>query len=358
MTSLFEPVHFPFGTSSANAFLLAPLTNQQSHDDGTLSDDEYRWLTMRAEGGFGAVMTCASHVQKGGQGFQGQLGCFSDDHLDGLTRLASGLHDHGALALVQLHHAGRRAPADLIGTQPVAPGDDPSVGARALTTDEVERLIADFVAAAVRCERAGFDGVEIHGAHDYVLCEFLNPELNQRRDRFGGSVENRGRIFHEIIAGIRSATRATFNLSVRLSPEMFGMVTSEVIALYDDLVASNTLDFVDLSLWNAFKEPNDPAFAGTTLGELFGSRPRGRTKLALAGKIYSGEDARRIIDMGADMPAIGRAAITNHDFPRLVERDPDAAMRTLPVPRATLSAEGLSETFLAYMSNWKGFVGD
>ncbi|MEZ5225713.1 MAG: hypothetical protein R2710_03295 [Acidimicrobiales bacterium] len=85
---LFDDVTFPRGAAMPDRFMLAPLTNQQSHADGTLSDDEHHWLTMRADGGFGLVMTCASHVQAVGQGFAGQLGCFDDVHIAGLTRLA------------------------------------------------------------------------------------------------------------------------------------------------------------------------------------------------------------------------------------------------------------------------------
>ena len=128
--------------------MLAPLTNLQSHVDGTLSDDEYHWLTLRARGGFGATMTCASHVQAQGQGFPGQLGCWSDAHLPGLTRLAAGIKAAGSIAYVQLHHAGMRSPQDLIGTQPVCPSDDAETGSRALTLAEVEQLREDFIAAA------------------------------------------------------------------------------------------------------------------------------------------------------------------------------------------------------------------
>ena len=126
MPNPFDPVAFIHGPAMQNRFMLSPLTNQQSNPDGTLSDDEERWLTMRAKGGFGMTVTCASHVEARGQGFPGQLGCFGDEHVPGLTRLAAGIRAQGSVAIVQLHHAGRRAPADLIGTSPVAPGRPPS----------------------------------------------------------------------------------------------------------------------------------------------------------------------------------------------------------------------------------------
>ena len=106
--SAFDAVTFAHGPTMSNRFMLAPLTNQRSHVDGTLSDDEHRWLTMRAQGGFGLTMTCAAHVQAVGQGFPGQLGIFGDEHLDGLTRLATDLNATGTVSYVQLHHAGHR----------------------------------------------------------------------------------------------------------------------------------------------------------------------------------------------------------------------------------------------------------
>ena len=219
VTKLFQPLTLNCGATLKNRFVLAPLTNSQSHVDGTLSDEEYHWLTLRAQGGFALTMTCAAHVQAEGQGFPGQLGIFSDHHLDGLTRLASGIKQHDSLALVQLHHAGMRSPSELIGTDPVSPSGDDKTGARALSLIEVEQLVADFIAAAVRSQEAGFDGVEIHGAHSYILCQFLSSENNQRDDRYGGSLENRSRIFFEILDGIREQCRDDFMVGVRLSPE-------------------------------------------------------------------------------------------------------------------------------------------
>src|SRR4051812_44384727 len=113
--ALFQPLALTSGLVMKNRFMLAPLTNQQSHPDGRLSDEEFHWLVMRAKGGFGLTMTCAAHVQRIGQGFAGQLGIFSDEHLPGLTRLASTIKAAGSVAAVQLHHAGNRSPVDLVG---------------------------------------------------------------------------------------------------------------------------------------------------------------------------------------------------------------------------------------------------
>ena len=358
MPAPFDAVTFLHGPAMKNRFMLSPLTNQQSNPDGTLSDDEERWLTMRAAGGFGMTMTCASHVEKRGQGFSGQLGCFSDDHLPGLTRLAAGIRAQGSVAIVQLHHAGRRAPAELIGTAPVAPAADAKTGARSMTTAEVREVIEAFVAAAARCDAAGFDGVELHCAHDYLLCQFLNATFNDRTDEYGGSREARFRIVDEIIAGIRRHCRPDFQVGVRLSPERFGLATADMIDVFDRLVATGDVDFIDLSLWDVFKDAVDEEFESRPLLELFTALDRGPVRLAVAGQLYSGSDVQRALDLGADIVAIGRAAITNHDFPRLVQADPAAAMRELPVPRQDLVAEGLGPAFLDYMGNWGGFVGD
>jgi 2,4-dienoyl-CoA reductase-like NADH-dependent reductase (Old Yellow Enzyme family) len=199
LTDLFEPLSLAHGPALKNRLALAPLTNLQSHPDGTLSDDEFKWLTYRAKGGFALTMTCAAHVQRIGQGFPGQLGVFGDEHLPGLTRLAAQIKAYGSIAVVQLHHAGMRSPKDLIGEAPVAPSDDEGTGARGLTTAEVEQLIEDFVAAAVRSEKAGFDGVELHGANGYLLDQFLQDKSNQRTDAYGGPIENRARLMLEAV---------------------------------------------------------------------------------------------------------------------------------------------------------------
>lgn len=356
MTTLRDGLTFAHGPAVSNRFFLAPLTNQQSHEDGRLSDDEYRWLTMRAEGGFGLVMTCASHVQANGQGFPGQLGCFSDDHLPGLTRLAGGLKKAGAVALVQLHHAGRRSPAALIGGNPVSSGDDPDVQARALTTEEVEDSVEAFIAAAERCEKAGFDGVELHGAHDYLLCQFLNSTLNHRTDQYGGSRENRERIFFDIIDGIRSRCRPDFHLAVRLSPERFGLETSDVQQLFERLGTDGRVDFLDMSLWDITRPAADESLGGARLIDVVAAWDRGVARLGVAGKIYTAAAAADAMAAGADLVGIGRAAVTDHDFATQALANPDFAMKNLPVTAATLRAEGLSDTFVGYMSSWPGFV--
>ena len=301
-------------------------------------------------------MTCAAHVQRVGQGFPGQLGVFSDDHLDGLTRLATAIKAEGSLAVVQLHHAGMRSPKEVIGEAPHCPSDNAEFGARALSGAEVEQLVEDFIAAAVRAERAGFDGVELHGAHGYVLCQFLSAEINQRTDRWGGSLDNRARIIREIIAGVRARCRPDFNLGIRLSPERFGLKLAEIRELAQALMTEAQLDYIDMSLWDVGKEPEEAEFKGRNLISWFTDLERGAVRLGVAGKIKTGDAAAAALAAGADFVLIGRGAILHHDFPEKVRQDPHFTPIALPVTRAHLRQEGLGPAFLDYMATWPGFV--
>ena len=313
MADAFQALNFKSGARTKNRLALAPLTNTQSQEDGRLSDDEYRWLTMRAEGGFGLTMTCASHVQAIGKGFPGQLGCFSDDHLEGLTRLASGIRTNDSLAVVQLHHAGMRSPAELIGGQPVCPSAHAETGSRALTTAEVEQLTGD-------------------------------------------SPENRARIILDIIRGIRKTCRPGFLLGIRLSPERFDVRLANMRELAGQLMRDGDVDFIDLSLWDVFKHPEEPGYGDRTLLSCFTDLERGAVRLGAAGKMRKPEDILRCLDAGIDFVLLGRAAILHHDFPDRMQRDPDFEPIQPPVSADYLRSEGLGEAFVRYMSRWENFV--
>lgn len=356
MSKLYEPLSFSHGPDMKNRFMLAPLTNLQSNEDGTLSDEEFTWLTLRAKGGFGLTMTCAAHVQAIGQGFPGQLGVFSDKHLPGLTRLATEIKRHNSIAILQLHHAGMRSPADLIKTAPVCPSANEGTGARALSTPEVKALVQDFVSAAVRAEQAGFDGVEIHGAHGYILCQFLSEETNHRDDEYGGSLENRMRCVSEIIDSIRHRCNPNFMIGLRLSAERFGIKLAEAISVAETVMAEGKIDFLDMSLWDVFKEPEEAGFKGRSLLSYFTELERGGVRLGVAGKIRTPAEAEQTLSTGVDWIMLGRAAILHHDFPDRYQRDPDFKPVALPVSRQHLINEGLSEKFLGYLGGWPGFI--
>ena len=357
MKDLFQPLTFNCGTILKNRFMLAPLTNTQSHTDGKLSDDEYRWLIMRAQGGFGLTMTCAAHVQAIGQGFPGQLGIFSDDHLEGLSKLASGIKSENSLAVVQLHHAGMRSPADLIGQAPVCPSDHTDTNSVGLSSEGVKELIEDFICGAERAEKAGFDGVEIHGAHGYILAQFLSGTINQRQDEFGGCIENRMRPITEIIDGIRTRCRPDFLLGLRLSPERFDVHLPDIVEVAKNVLSAGKIDFLDMSLWDSFKEPEDEAFKGRTLLSYFTELERGNVALGIAGKLRNPSEINQAMAAEIDFVMLGRAAIIHHDFPRQMQEDSNFTPMRTPVSADHLRKEGLGEAFVTYMSGWKGFVG-
>ena len=356
MSNLFQPINFKSGTTIKNRFMLAPLTNTQSHVDGRLSDDEYHWLTMRAKGGFGLTMTCAAHVQAVGQGFLGQLGIFGDEHLEGLTRLAKGINDEDSLSVVQLHHAGMRSPAELIGQSPVCPSDHADTGAVALSTEQVDQLIEDFILGAERAVTAGFDGVEIHGAHGYILAQFLSGTVNQRQDKYGGSIENRMRPITEIIEGIRARCPKNFLLGLRLSPERFDVHLPDIIEVAKRILADAKIDFLDMSLWDSFKEPEDEAFKGRSLLSYFTELERGDVALGIAGKLRDPNEVRLAMEADIDFVLLGRAAILHHDFPLQMQADSNFTPVSNPVSTDHLREQGLGEAFITYMYSWKGFV--
>jgi len=358
VTDLFQPLSFKCGAVMKNRFALAPLTNTQSHQDGCLSEDEYHWLTMRAQGGFGLTMTCASHVQPGGKGFPGQLACYSDIHTAGLARLAEGIRSENSLAVVQLHHAGMRSPREEIDVQPVCPSDNTETGARALTLVEIDQLIEDFVSAAQRVEQAGFGGVELHAAHGYIICQFLSSDINQRTDQYGGSLENRSRILFEIIEGIRRRCHPGFLLGVRLSPERFGMYLGEILDVAKRLMDGGQIDFLDMSLWDSFKQADENSFKTQSLLNWFTALDRGDTRLGVAGMIRTPNDALRCMAAGVDFVMLGRAAILHHDFPLQAYSNPGFEPVNLPVSREYLHSQGLGERFVDYMYRWDGFVSE
>ncbi|MCX2719190.1 NADH:flavin oxidoreductase [Lentiprolixibacter aurantiacus] len=349
---------FKCGIESSNRFMLAPMTNTQSHEDGTLAEDEYRWLTMRAKGGFGITMTCASHVQEVGKGFPGQLGIFSDNHIEGHRRLSTEIKALGSVAIIQLHHAGMRSPEELIGENPVCPSDQPKYSARGLSLAEVHQLRDDFITAAIRARASGYDGVEVHGAHGYILTQFLSSKINNRTDQYGGNLENRSHLLFEIVNGIRESCGPDFLLGIRLSPERFGMKLAEVKQVTNRLIDEGNIDFLDISLWDVFKQPEEEEHKDKSLLEHFTGLNRGEVKLTVAGNIRTGKDVNNVLQAGVDFVSIGRAAILHHDFPNRVMDDPDFMPVKTPVTKEYLSKEGLGEDFISYMKRWEGFVAN
>ncbi|MEM0996226.1 MAG: NADH:flavin oxidoreductase [Bacteroidota bacterium] len=347
---------FTCGKTMKNRFMLAPLTNKQSHQDGRLSDGEFHWLAMRAQGQFGAVMTCATSVQATGKCWSGQLGIHADVHLPGHQKLTAYVKSQGSLVLTQLHHGGMRCPEKYAGGQPVCPSANEKHHARALTADEIVALREDFITAAVRAQTAGYDGVEIHGAHGYLLAQFLSAEINHRTDAYGGNPENRARILFEIVEGVRTACGPEFLLGVRLSPERFGMELDQVKVVCQRLIDGGQIDFLDISLWDVFKQPQGAADDAPRLLSHFTALDRKNVRLTVAGKISGTAEVNATLRAGVDFVSIGTSAILHHDFPKQVRQHPDFRPAPLPVSADYLRSEGLSEPFVNYMRKWPDFV--
>ncbi len=320
------------------------MTNCQSEADGSLGDAELRWLERRARGGFGIVTTCAAHVSREGQGFPGQLGVHDDALLPGLKRLASALHEREALALVQIYHGGIRAlePRDWVNDA---------------TDEEITRVVDDFASAAVRAQSAGFDGVEIHGAHGYLLTQFLSAH-NQRKDAWGGSFENRARLLLEVTRAVRARVKPTSIVGVRISPEDFGnakgLDLDESLELAK-LLGRERIDFLHLSLWNAkrntTKRPEEHAVP------LFRAALPKEVLVISCGGVWTRADADEQLARGADLVAMARAAILNPEWPKLAD-DPNWQPARPPMSPAEFRARDVSDTFVKYLRQWKNFVAD
>ena len=212
-----------------------------------------------------------------------------DKHIEGHTKLAKAIQSYGSLAVIQLHHAGMRSPKEVINQQPVCPSNNEEFDTKALSLDEVKTLRDDFISASIRSQKAGYNGIEVHGAHGYILCQFLSTEINKREDEYGGSLENRSRILFEIIDGIREKCGTDFLIGIRLSPERFGMELQEIKTLSQQLIDKGNIDFLDISLWDCFKYPEDDNYKNKTLLEHITALDYKNVKLTVAGKLSSGK---------------------------------------------------------------------
>mgnify|MGYP001012599935 FL=1 len=222
--------------------------------------------------------------------------------------------------------------------------------------DEVKALRNDFITAAVRAQLCGYDGIEIHGAHGYIIAQFLSAEINKRTDEYGGSLENRARILFEIVDGIRQECGNEFLLGVRLSPERFGLDLMEIRPICEQLISESKIDFLDISVWDYKKMPEDERYNTQSLLSYFTSLDTSNVKLSIAGKIRNGEDVINVIDENVDFVAIGRSAILHHNFPELVISNPEFMSVRNPVSADYLRSEGVGESFVSYLTRWPNFV--
>lgn len=257
---LFEPGKIG-KVSIKNRLVMSPMGCGLANLDGTPSEDMIAFYEARAIGGAGLIIPEITRVNDvHGAGLMRQLSVTKDRHIEPLSKLAEAVHKHGSKIFIQLHHPGRETVSALLGGQPVvAPSPIPckylKQETRELKTEEVKELISQFIDGAVRVQKAGCDGVELHAAHGYLLQQFLSPYTNKREDEYGGSFENRLRMIQEIIVGIRKACGPDFPIGVRLSVEEFlekTGVTEEYIHIQDGIKIAMALeeigiDFIDVS---------------------------------------------------------------------------------------------------------------
>lgn len=210
-----------------NRIVMPPMGTNLAGPEGEVTDQLVAYYEERAKGGTGLIIvefTCIDYEY--GKGFTRQLRMDDDRFIPGMHRLANAIQKYGAKAFVQIHHAGRQSNSELInGKQIVAPSSVASAAVgqvpRELTTSEIKELVHKFVQTAVRCKQAGIDGVEVHGAHGYLINQFLSPQSNLRTDEYGGSFENRMRFIEEIIVGIKEKCGEDYPVTVRLSVDEF-----------------------------------------------------------------------------------------------------------------------------------------
>ena len=358
MPSMDESWEMRNGLMIPNRSVLAAMTNKQSHADGTLSDEEIRFLLRRAEGGFGIITTAASHVQESGQGWEGEFGVWGDHHLPGLTSLATQLKQYASKSFVQIFHGGMRAPSSITGQQASSASvnfiSESEGSSRRLSASEVEETISCFIKAAQRCETAGFDGVELHGAHGYLIAQFLGSNTNRRSDAFGGDVEQRCTFLVRIIRGIREVVSDDFAIMVRLSPvsEEIG-ITIEDTKQIIELLIEEKIDALHISCWDVFEKQDNNQTITKELCSIFSES----VPIVSTGSVWSAADAQFVLDQGAQAVGVARVALPHPDWASLVT-DSTYNPKTAPFTPGELRSADLSPTFVEYMRRWRGFVTD
>jgi 2,4-dienoyl-CoA reductase-like NADH-dependent reductase (Old Yellow Enzyme family) len=346
-----------------NRSVLAAMTNKQSHEDGSLSDQEIRWLCRRAKDGFGIITTAAANISKDGQGWKGELGLYDDKYIDNLIKLVNSVHNHDSLIFAQLFHGGMRAPESLTGTQPISASrvacKESSTGfTKPASADDIRRIIRDFTLAAERCVSSGFDGIELHGAHGYLISQFFGTKTNQRKDEWGGEVRNRAKFLIEIYRSIKNAVPESFIIGVRISPEIdnLGIDLDDSIDLAV-LLKDEGIDFLHLSCWDAFAKSKKYLDDSKTLTQWFTHTIDDLPPIISTGSVWSASDARNLIGQGADLIGVARAGISYPDWAKNIQNEsynPPAG----PFSVQQLREADLSDVFIDYMRNWEGFVKD
>ncbi|MGQ9500813.1 MAG: oxidoreductase [Anaerolineae bacterium] len=323
MPGLFSPLQIKHFTLR-NRIVLPPMANDMADDAGQVTEAHIKHYVQRAAAGVGMVIIEHCYIRRDGRYHPRQLGIHDDRLIPGLAQLARAVKACDTVVGVQIAHAGGRASSRSIEGQPVAPSEGVvapggSEPARALTLAELDDLEEAYIAAARRAIEAGFDFVEVHGAHCFLLCEFLSPLANRRTDAYGGSLENRLRFPLRVVRAVRRVLPDTMLLLYRLPGSDFlpgGLTEEEGRQAAQALVAAG-VDVLDVSggMCGAERPGWDGKSQGYFVPTAAGIKAAMSAPIIVAGGITDPRFADQVIRSGqADLVAIGRAMLKNPNW--------------------------------------------
>ncbi len=304
--------------------------------NGAPTQAQLRWYAQLAASGAGLIIVEAASIAAGAQLLPNQLDISSNAHIAALAQVATVIRDAGVPSVLQIVHAGARAWRTDLSKERVGPSNIPIAAGpppRALTEDEIEALIAAFVAAALRTQAAGFDGVEIHGAHYYLISQFLSPYTNHRTDQWGGSTANRARFAVETVRAVRRAVSTDYPIFFRMNAlERFdsGMSIEDIVfaaqALTEagvDVLDASGIGQTSIGNWEgtSFLNTMSALPKGSPAGEFAIAAGRIKVNVSIpviaVGKLGEPGQAQRVLDQGqADLVAIARQVIADPTSPR------------------------------------------
>ena len=251
MTTLFEPSEIN-GMKLQNRFVRSATWEGLAADDGSCTPKLISLMADLARGGVGLIISSHSYVQKIGHTSFRQIGIHSDDMIPGLKKMTAAVHDQRGKIVCQLAHAGFFGNETLSGQTPIAPSaiDGIAEGMRKeMTTEDIQKVTAAFATAARRAKIAGFDGVQIHAAHGYLLSEFISPMFNHRTDEYGGAIENRVRLPLAVLQAIREAVGGDYPILIKLNCKEFvdqGLQPKEFVQV-GKMLADAGIDAIEIS---------------------------------------------------------------------------------------------------------------
>lgn len=375
--AVWSPLRFNCGREMANRFAMAPLTTDSSHEDGTAPDNEIEFVRRRSASGFGATISSAAYIEQDGRSWQG-IGAAHEGHLASLSRLAEAMRAAGGLAILQIYDGGRIARPELIGEQRLrAPSAVASLrpGAktpRAMTADEVQNLIASFRQAASLARRAGFDGVEVHGANHYAVHQFFSPRANQRTDKWGGTLAKRMNFPLAVAEAVRDALGPTLIAGFRVTPfeaESDGYTLEDSKQLCGEL-AKLGLDYISVSLddyRNSRPVGETRVYNGPVVKidappenpvTAFARIIAGRCAVMASGGVKTCVDAEGAVKLGADLVAIGRAVVVDPEWLSKVRSRHEASIVAgLPQDESGIAgALSIPPRMVAYLLSRPGWI--